>query len=46
MPLIIKGAKKIKNMLIAIYGITEKTTFSDLGEKVPKTRLKYDQYFA
>ena len=30
---------------MAPYGITEQTTFLDLGEKVPKNRLTHDQYF-
>ena len=37
MPLTIKAAKKIKDGVVALYGITKQTTFSDLGKKVPKT---------
>ena len=37
MPLTIKAANNIKDGVVALYGITKQTTFSDLGKKVPKT---------
>ena len=46
LPLTIESANKTKDRVIALHKITEQTTSSDLGEKVPKTRLTHDIFFA
>ena len=45
MPITIEASNKIKDRVIALYGIIEQNALSDLGEKVPKNQLIHYQYF-
>ena len=46
MPLTIEAANKTEYGLIAPYGITYQTAFSDLCENFPNNRLTHANFFA